>query len=394
MVNKKIALSLAAIALIMAGAACQFTGASPLALLPTLTAPTTAPQTTVAQGTQGTQGSILTADQNVLESLYQQVSPGVVALKVTTAQGGGLGSGFVYDTNGNIVTNFHVVDGATQVEVDFPSGYKVFGNVVGKDPDSDLAVVKVDAPASELHPLTLGDSDGLQVGQVVAAIGNPFGLYSTMTTGIISALGRTEQSLRPQDSATQGRYSMGAIIQTDAAINPGNSGGPLFNLDGQVIGLNRAIETTSTNATGDPVNSGIGFSIGSNVLKRVVPELISKGSYTYPYMGLSFIDDLPLDMIQALGLKSNTGAYVTSVVAGGPADKAGIVAGTEPLSNQGAGLNKGGDLVVAVDGKPIKTFDELISYLITQKSPGETITLTILRGDQQLDVPLTLGERP
>jgi S1-C subfamily serine protease len=307
MVNRKIALSLVAMALILAGAACQWGGANTglpaLPTLPALAAPTAAPQSS------GDQGSILATDQNVLEKLFEQVSPGVVALKITTDQGGGLGSGFVFDTDGHVVTNYHVVDGATQVEVDFPSGFKAFGDVVGKDPDSDLAVVKVDAPASELHPLTLGDSDGLKVGQVVAAIGNPFGLYSTMTTGIVSALGRTSQSLRPQDSTTVGRFSMGAIIQTDAAINPGNSGGPLFNLDGEVIGLNRAIETTSVNATGEPVNSGVGFSIASNVLKRVVPGLIANGKYIYPYLGISFIDDLPLEVIQALDLKSNTGAY-------------------------------------------------------------------------------------
>jgi S1-C subfamily serine protease len=395
MSRKKVSVGLAAMALILAGVACQVGGATILPNAPTLQAPVlqpSQPTAPVATGNQGAAG--LASDQNTLEALFQKVSPGVVALKVTTDQGGGLGSGFVYDTAGHIVTNYHVVDGANQIEVDFPSGYKTYGKVVGLDPDSDLAVVSVDAPASELHPLTLGDSDKLQVGQVVAAIGNPFGLYSTMTTGIVSALGRTSQSLRPQDSSTQGRYSMGAIIQTDAAINPGNSGGPLFNMDGEVVGLNRAIETTSTTTTGEPVNSGVGFSIGSNVLQRVVPELIKNGKYVYPYLGISFMDDLPLDVIQKLGLKANVGAYVESVVPGGPADKAGVQAGTQPLTVNGLDINQGGDLVTAVDGKPIKTFDELISYMITHKSPGDTMTLTILRGDQQLDVSITLGSRP
>jgi 2-alkenal reductase len=288
--KRSTALLLVVIALVLATAACQLGTAPNLPLVLPSQASQVSPEP----------GPIQSENQNGLEALYQQVSPGVVALKVTTGDGGGLGSGFVYDTDGHVVTNYHVVDGATQVEVDFLSGYKAFGDVVGEDPDSDLAVVKVDAPASELHPLTVGDSDQLQVGEVVAAIGNPFGLYSSMTTGIVSALGRSSQSLRPQDSTTQGRYSMGAVIQTDAAINPGNSGGPLFNLAGEIIGLNRAIETTSVNATGDPLNSGVGFAIASNVLSRVVPELISTGKYVYPYLGLSFIDDLPLEVIQAL----------------------------------------------------------------------------------------------
>jgi 2-alkenal reductase len=356
--NRRNALLLVVIVLVLASAACQFG--------PTTDLPLVLPSQAPVESSEPV--SLLPENQNVLETLYEQVSPGVVALKVTTADGGGLGSGFVFDTDGHVVTNYHVVEGATQVEVDFLSGYKTFGEVVGEDPDSDLAVVKVDAPASELHPLLVGDSDQLKVGEVVAAIGNPFGLYSSMTTGIVSALGRTSQSLRPQDSTTQGRYSMGAVIQTDAAINPGNSGGPLFNLDGEIIGLNRAIETTSVNATGDPLNSGVGFAIASNVLKRVVPELIATGRYIYPYLGISFIDDLPLEIIQELDLKSNTGAYVTTVVPGGPADQAGIQAGTEASGVEGLSLNRGGDLVIAADGKPVRTFDELIGYLITQKS--------------------------
>jgi S1-C subfamily serine protease len=392
MSRRKISIALAAVMLILAAAACQMSGQTVLPGVPTLEALITQ-QPGLPSANQGTG---LTADESALETLFQQVSPGVVALKVTTETGGGLGSGFVFDADGHIVTNYHVVDGADQVEVDFPSGFKVFGDVVGKDPDSDLAVIAVDAPADELHPLTLGDSDLLQVGQVVAAIGNPFGLYSTMTTGIVSALGRTSESLRPQDpnNPTVGRYSMGALIQTDAAINPGNSGGPLFNLDGQVVGLNRAIETTSVNASGEPLNSGVGFSIGSNVLARIVPELIKNGTYVYPYLGISFMDDLPLDLIQQLDLKANTGAYVATVVPGGPGDEAGLQAGTESLNIDGLDLKKGGDLVIAVDGKPIKTFDELIGYMITHKSPGDVMTLTILRGEQQMDVDVTLGERP
>ena len=332
----------------------------------------------------------LEEQQGTLVSLYNHVMPGIVSLQVLGDQGGSLGSGFVYDDQGHIITNFHVVEGAKQVEVDFTSGYKVYGTVIGTDLDSDLAVVKVEAPASELHPLPLGDSNTLQVGQTVIAIGNPFGLSGTMTTGIISALGRTLDSQR--DAPSGGFFTAGDIIQTDAAINPGNSGGPLFNLSGQVIGINRAIRTTGFTSTGEPVNSGIGFAIAINIVKRVVPVLITDGKYDYPYLGISSVDELSLPQIEALGLKSYTGAYVTTVTPNGPADKAGLRAGDQVTSLQG--LNAGGDLIIAIDGQTIQRFDELLRYLINFKGPGDTVVLTVLRGEEQLDVPVTLGKRP
>ncbi len=333
------------------------------------------------------------SQQNEMVSLYQAVSPGVVEIKVTTQSGGAIGSGFVYDANGNIVTNYHVVQDSTnnKVEVDFMSGYKTYGTVVGTDLDSDLAIVKVDALASELHPLTLGDSSAVKVGQTVIAIGNPFALNGTMTMGIVSALGRTLDS----EHATPGGgqpFTAGDLIQTDAAINPGNSGGPLFNINGEVIGVNRAISTTSSTAAGEPVNSGIGFAISSNIIKRVAPILIRDGKIDYPYLGISSTSDLSLDEINALGLKQYTGAYVTDIVKGGPADQAGIKAGTQPTSI--TGLNAGGDLIVAIDGRPIHQFDELLAYLITNKSPGDTVVLTVLRGGAQQDITVTLGKRP
>jgi S1-C subfamily serine protease len=330
------------------------------------------------------------AAQNRLVQLYEQVSPGIVAIQATSQAGGSLGSGFVFDNQGHIVTNFHVVEGATQVEVDFISGYKVFGTVIGTDLDSDLAVIKLDAPSEELHPLPLGDSSTLRVGETVVAIGNPFGLNGTMTVGIISALGRTLDSAHSTPDGTL--FTAGDIIQTDAAINPGNSGGPLINLNGEVIGVNRAIRTTTFTETGEPINSGIGFAISVNIIKRVVPVLIEQGKYDYPYMGISSMDDMSLDAINALGLTSFTGAYVTSVAPNGPADQAGIVAGDQPTNVQG--IFAGGDLIVAVDGQPVRRFDELLAYLITNKSPGEVVVLGILRGDQQMDISLTLGKRP
>ena len=328
--------------------------------------------------------------QELLVALYQRVNPGVVAIKTVGDQAGSLGSGFVFDTQGNIITNYHVVEGSKQVEVDFTSGYKTYGTIIGTDLDSDLAVVKVKAPTEELHPLPLGDSDALRVGQTVIAIGNPFGLDSTMTTGIVSALGRTLASMHTTTGG--GVFTAGDIIQTDAAINPGNSGGPLFNLGGEVIGINRAIRTVNETNTGEPLNSGIGFAISSNIIRRVVPSLIQKGHYDYPYLGISSMDALSLPVIEALGLKSQVGAYVSGVVKGGPADKAGIKAGDQPTSIMD--LMAGGDLIIAIDGNPIKTFDDLLRYLINHKSPGDTVTLTILRGEKQLDIEVTLDKRP
>ena len=331
------------------------------------------------------------AAQDVLVTLFETVSPGTVAIFTQTGQG----SGFVYDTQGHIVTNFHVVsqDATTAVdvvEVRFPSGFMAYGSIVGIDLDSDLAVIKVDAPAEELKPVPLGDSSSLKVGQTVVAIGNPFGLQSTMTVGIISALGRTLDSER---SSPDGNFfSAGDIIQTDAAINPGNSGGPLFNLNGEVIGINRAIRTFSQNDAGEPVNSGIGFAISINIVKRVVPVLIETGEYDYPYLGVSSSSGLSLDAIKALNLPQFTGAYVTSVVSGGPADRAGLKAGDQPTNFPG--LMAGGDLIISIDGKSVRTFDDLLAYLITNKGPGDTVVLTVLRGTEKMDISIVLDKRP
>jgi len=324
--------------------------------------------------------------QESLVALYENVSPGCVAIFTESGQG----SGFVFDSQGHIITNYHVIEGAESVEVRFTSGYRVYGTVIGTDLDSDLAVIKVDAAAGELVPLPLGDSSTLQVGQTVIAIGNPFGLESTMTLGIISALGRTLDSER---TSPDGQFfTAGDIIQTDAAINPGNSGGPLFNINGEVIGINRAIRTTNFTETGEPVNSGIGFAISVNIIKRVVPVLIETGEYNYPYLGVSSISTLTLDALNALGLKQYTGAYVTNVVPGGPADKAGLKAGDIPTSY--ADLFAGGDLIIAIDGRDVRTFDEMLAYLITNKSPGDTVVLTVLRGEEKVDLTITLGARP
>ena len=375
--SKKVTLSVVVLLLAASMVACQLSS-----LFPTPAA-AAVPPLPVSSTT-----SDLSNMQDRLMSIYQQYSPGVASIRTTTAQG----SGWVYSGDGIIVTNDHVVGTETRVEVDFASGLKTFGNVIGTDSYSDLAVIKVDVAASELHPLPLGDSNILQVGQTVIAIGNPFGLSGTMTTGIISALGRA----LPTSNQVQGGgyFSNADIIQTDTALNPGNSGGPLLNLNGEVIGINSAIETTSSTTDGQPVNSGIGFAISVNTLKRVVPGLIQNGKFDYPYLGISTRDDLPLTVLEALGLKSTSGAYVTSVISGGPSDQAGIQAGTQPLNMSGYLVNKGGDLIIAIDGHPVVTFDDMIRFLVLYKSPGDTVTLTVLRGDQNLDIPVVLGKRP
>jgi 2-alkenal reductase len=351
--------------------------------VPTLSAAT--------QSAQDNRISSLQTSQDALVNLYKQVSPGVVSITVETDQGTALGSGFVYDADGHIITNYHVIEGATDQEVDFPSGVKAHAKVIGTDLDSDIAVLQVaNVDAKDLHPLTLGDSSKLQVGQTLIAIGNPFGLTGTMTTGIVSAMGRTLESMRESSAGTY--YSAGDLIQTDAAINPGNSGGPLLNMAGEVVGINRAIRTNNTTDTGEPTNSGIGFAVSINIVKRVVPVLIKTGKYDYPYLGITSQDGMSLTEQEALGLPQSTGAYVTEVAAGGPADKAGIIGGSQPTNIQG--LNKGGDLIVAVDGHPVLVFGDLLGYLMNNKVPGDQIVLTVLRNGQSKEITLTLEKRP
>ena len=267
--------------------------------------------------------------------------------------------------------------------MDFANGLRVRGTVLGADSAADLAVLKVDVPADQLVALPLGDSDAVEVGQRVVAIGNPFGLSGTMTIGIVSGLGR----ILPTDVSAPGGGSFSApdIIQTDAAINPGNSGGPLLNLRGEVIGVNQSIRTE----TG--ANSGISFSIASNTVKRVVPALIETGHFEYPYLGISSTSDLTLPQIEFLGLSQNTGAYVSEVTPGGPAEAAGVHGDRTDTPGD---LQGGGDLIIAIDGKPVIAFADVLSYLVNHASVGQTVTLTVIRDGTQQDIPVTLGERP
>ena len=366
--------------LVAAMLACQMTG------IPALPQPTPALRIEATPPTLPTPSDPAEA-ASTLEALYQQVLPGVVAIRT----GQSLGSGFVFDSEGHVVTNQHVVEGASEVEVSFASGFKAYGTVIGADVDADIAVIKVDAPADQIYPLAIGDSNTLNVGEQVVAIGNPFGLDGTMTLGIISGLGRTQFAHADPDGG--GIFSTADIIQTDAAINPGNSGGPLFNLQGEVVGVNQSIRTETFNGTtGNAVNSGVGFSISINLVKRIVPYLIRDGNYEYPYLGISSDRDLSLAEIEALGLNTYTGAYVTTVTPGGPADQAGIRGGSQATNIDG--LQSGGDIITAIDGQPIATFDQLLGYLTTNKSPGDTVVLTILREGQSMDVTVSLGTRP
>lgn len=318
-----------------------------------------------------------------LIDLYKQVNPSVVHILVYTGQSDpiplGSGSGFVYDSTGRIVTNNHVVEDGAEFEVIFADGNRRRATVIGRDVDSDLAIIQADNLPEGADPIALGDSENLQVGQLVIAIGNPFGEQGSMSLGIISGLGRSLESQRQLDTST-GRYSLPEVIQTDAPINPGNSGGPLINLAGEVVGVNSAIRST----TG--VNSGVGFSIPVNAVRRIIPALIENGEYIYSYMGVQ-IQSLNLNLQERFNLDQPSGAYVTSLTSGGPAEAAGLIPADEISGT-------GGDLIIAIDGEPIRDTEELIAFLVFHTEVGQTIDLTIIRNGETITVPLTLGARP
>ncbi len=324
--------------------------------------------------------------------LYEQVNPGVVAINVYSSEiGSSQGSGFLIDREGHILTNYHVIESADGIEVIFSTGYRALGTLVGADLDSDIAVIQVDVPEEELAPLVLGSSSDVKVGQTVVAIGNPYGLSGTMTVGIVSARGRLLESMR--ESTVGSNFSSADLIQTDAAINPGNSGGPLLNLNGEVIGINRAIRTNGEDGVLTLSNSGIGFAVPIDIVKRVTPYLIENGKYEYPYLGIVSREELSLAERNELGLPVNVqGAYVMSVAENGPADNAGILGGSVETSY--AYLPAGGDLIIAVNDQEVRSFSELLSYLVTYNSPGDTVAVTILRDDEELTVPVVLTSRP
>jgi 2-alkenal reductase len=385
---------LAAIALTAASLACGFLPNPPVPPAravtsppPTLAVQPATPQefpTPIPPATVVVPSTIITSsEEQQLIELYQRVNPSVVSIIVLTRDSGGQGSGFVFDKEGHIVTNQHVVEGAESIEVDFASGLKVRGRVVGEDPDSDLAVIKVDAPAEELIPVTLADSEQIKVGQRAVAIGNPFGKSGTMTLGIISGLGRTLGSNR--ETPDGGNFTAPDVIQTDAPINPGNSGGPLLNMQGHVIGVNRAISSESG------FGSGVGYAIAANTVRQVVPYLIEDGRFIYPYLGISSSNEVSLQIREALGLSKAEGTDISRVVPGGPADQAGLRGDSSTSLGQ---VNGDGDLIVGINGQPVHVFGDLMKYLINNTRPGQEVTLSILRGGQPLEVKVTLGARP
>ena len=345
-------------------------------------------------------GDIVTLEE-ALERIYREVSPSVVNIQVVVGQAGtasadpdspavpqqqGAGSGFVWDGDGHIVTNNHVVADASKITVVFSDGSKYRGEVVGTDPYSDLAVVKIDAPAGKLRPIEVADSREVNVGQLAVAIGNPFGLAGTMTVGFVSALGRSlpvasEGLLAPS-------YNIPDIIQTDPPINPGNSGGVLVDSAGRLIGVPSAIES--------PVraNAGIGFAIPSVIVSNVVPDLIVTGSHEHPWVGLSGGSVNP-ELAEAMGLDpEQRGVLVAEVVENSPAAAAGMRGNDREVEIEGQAVRAGGDVIVAIDGQEVREFDDLIIYLSRSTRVGQRVTLSVLREGQLESLGVVLAARP
>ncbi len=336
----------------------------------------------------GDETSSLTKKNLTLIELFEKSEEGVVKIKVVrigsqgTVQGdiGGVGSGFVYDNLGHIITNAHVVDGADKATVTFLDGSQYNAEIIGKDKFTDIAVIKVSEKPRLLHPLEIGDSSLLQVGEQVAAIGNPFGLSGSMTSGIVSQIGRL---IAAQDSG----FSIPDVIQTDAAINPGNSGGPLLNMRGQVIGINTAIQSIS----GEFV--GIGFAVPSNTVSKIVPTLIEEGKYPHPWIGISGKDIDP-DLARVLDLKQAKGFLVITVVDGSPADKAGLKGMSQTQIINGEEYPADGDIIIWVDDIEVRKISDILIHLQREKSVGDEMVLGILRDGDFMHLTLKLVERP
>jgi len=318
-----------------------------------------------------------------LIEIFEKSEPGVVRVNVqrTDQANGtsGVGSGFVFDKKGHIITNSHVVKDVKKVVVTFLDGRSYNAEIIGFDEFTDIGVVKVNADLSLLQPLALGDSSNLKVGEPIAAIGNPFGLSGSMTSGIVSQLGR----LLPSGAG----YSIPDVIQTDAAINPGNSGGPLLNMRGEIVGINTAIQSTTGEFT------GVGFAVPSQTIAKIVPSLIENGKYHHPWIGISGRDIDP-DLAKVLNLKDAVGFLVITVVENSPAAKAGIHGSDETVQVEGVNYPIGGDIILSVDGKQVRKIDDILIHLQRAKSVGDEMNLEILREGRTTNITIALEERP
>ena len=335
----------------------------------------------------GQVGIIKASDTELsLTDLFQRVEKSVVQITDSGERDvfeSRLGSGFVYDDNGHIITNDHVVSGGgNRLDVTFPDGTVYRASMIGSDPSADIAILYVEGvPKEKLLPLSLADSSKVRVGERVAAIGNPFGLSGSLSSGIVSGVGRQIPAQEEEG------FTIPDIIQTDAPINPGNSGGPLLNMRGEVIGINSAIYSTTGQF------AGVGFAIPSNTLAQVVPSLITTGSYQHPWLGVAGRDITP-GLADRLGLNEPRGFLVMDVVAGSPAEKAGILKGTEDTVIDGIPIKLGGDVIIAVDNNTVRKIDDLLAYMEMKKSVGDDLELTILREGQMMEVVATLAARP
>jgi S1-C subfamily serine protease len=322
----------------------------------------------------------LDVEEQLVTDVYARVSPAVVCVTAPEEFGTCIGSGFVVDLEGHVVTNNHVAEAAPELLVSLADEHTVPAQVIGTDPGSDLAVLKIDVSPEHLVPVELGDSASLRVGQRAIAIGNPFGLERTVTTGVISSLGRT---LPREDSD----FQLAQVLQTDAAINPGNSGGPLLDSQGRVIGVNTAIRSL----TG--VSSGVGFAVPVDIVKRVVPELIAHGRYRHTWLGVRG-QTITAEMVDPLGLTVENGILIFTVEPDGPADKAGLRGGGREVDVAGVPMEAGGDVIVAINDTTVKRFEDLINYLAANTSVGDTVTLTVVRGGKEMKISAILDERP
>jgi 2-alkenal reductase len=365
---------------------------------PTLERATAAPLPTIAPAPtlDPSLTSALEAEQRLLVELYRRVNPAVVSIEVAGRQPEegdqtpdqdipfAQGSGFLVDDQGHIVTNNHVVEDATGFQVRFADGAVIEAQLIGRDPGSDLAVLKVDELPPGAVPLPLADSRTVEVGQTAIAIGNPFGLQNTLTVGVVSGLGR---SLDGPRSTQGGRFSIPNVIQTDAAINPGNSGGPLLNIHGEVIGVNTAIRSDSGTF------QGVGYAVPANAVGRVVPALIRDGRYVHPWMGISMRSIDPL-FARHFELPVKQGVLITEVLSGSPADQGGLRGGARSGDYGGAPVPYDGDIVTAINTLPVRASDDLLGYLEVEASVGDTVILTVLRDGREQTIEITLAARP